>query len=223
MSQAPKQRAAPQKVAVDRIRLSCVDWKEYTRFLYLFAERPAYRLTYDRGELEIMSPLYQHDSDGRMLGRLVVILTEELGLPLKSGGSVTLRRRRRRRGLEPDECFWIANAQHLAGRRRLDLRVDPPPDLAIEVDATRSSLDRLGIYAHLGVPEVWHLQPGTLTFLKLGAGSYAASSNSLSFPFLTPGDLLPFLQQAAQAPDDNAVTRAFRAWVRQQQTPPSTP
>src|SRR5262249_46025463 len=157
------------------------------------------------GELEITLPLYEHESDGRLLGRLVGVLTEELGLPLKSGGTVTIRRRRQRRGLEPDEGFWIANAHRMAGHRRLDLRVDPPPDLAIEVDATRSSLNRMSIYANLGVPEVWRLRDGVLTFYRLSSGAYTVTSNSISFPFLTAADLLPFLQQAIQAQDENAV------------------
>src|SRR2546423_1122100 len=121
--------------------LSGVDWHTYTRLLRAFAERPAVRLTYDRGELEIMSPLLKHDDDAEMLGRFVVALTEELKLPLKHGGSTTLRRRKRHRGIESDECYWIANAHKMAGKRRLDLRRDPPPDLAVEVDVSKSSLN----------------------------------------------------------------------------------
>src|SRR5262249_39607313 len=157
----------------------------YTRFLHLFAKRRGYRLTYDRGELEIMAPLLEHEGDGRFLGLLVITLTQELGLEITFGGQVTIRRRRRQRGLEPADCYWIANAARVAGRRRLDLRVDPPPDLAIEVDATRSSLDRLSIYANLRVPEVWHLRGDALTFLALGGTSYTEATHSLSFPFLT--------------------------------------
>src|SRR5438132_8079316 len=161
------------------LRLSGIDWQTYSRLLRVFAERPAIRLTYDQGELEIMSPLLKHDDDARFLGRLVLVLTEELGLPAKAGGSTTLRRRLKQRGIEADDCFWIANAHRMAGRRRLDLRVDPPPDLAIEVDVTRSSLDRLSIYAALLVPEVWRLQGDTLTFHVLGAdGKYAMSDRS---------------------------------------------
>jgi Uma2 family endonuclease len=224
MSQAPPHVPPPQQVAsVDRIRLSCVDWKEYSRFLYLFAERPGYRLTYDRGELEIMSPLLEHDSDDRILGRLVIALTEELGIEVFSGGTVTLRRRRRRRGLEPDDCYWIANASRMAGRRRLNLRVDPPPDLAIEVDATRSSLDRLEIYASLRVPEVWHLRADILSFLVLQGTDYVEAPHSLSFPFLAPADLLPFLQQLRQGGGENTMIATFRVWVQQRQAPPSTP
>ena len=210
------------------LRLSDVDWRTYSRLLHLFAERPGIRLTYDRGELEIMSPLLEHDDDGHFLGDLVFVLTEELGLPLKRGGSTTLRRRLRQRGIEADECFWIANASRMAGRRRLDLRTDPPPDLAIEVDVTHSSLDRLAIYAALRVPEVWRLDGDVLTFHVLGAdGTYASAAASQSFPLVTPADLLGFLQQARQAGDENTVVRQFREWIRQRRattgTPPAAP
>src|SRR5947209_3328710 len=145
--------AVAQPAVGNCLRLSGVDWRTYSRLLRLFAERPGLRLTYDHGELEIMSPLLEHDDAGRFLGVLVYVLTDELGLPLKHGGSTTLRRRLRQRGIEADECFWIANASRMAGRRRLDLRTDPPPDLAIEVDVSHSSLDRPGVSPPLGVPE----------------------------------------------------------------------
>jgi Uma2 family endonuclease len=193
-----------------------VDWKTYSRLLRIFEDRPGDRLTYDRGELEIMSPRLEHDDDGRFIGALVVALAEELGLPLKLGGSTTLRRRARQRGIEADECFWIANAHRMAGRRNLNLRTDPPPDLAIEVDVTSSSVNLLGIYAALGVPEVWQLDGNTLSFYVLGAKRrYASVAASRSFPLVTPADMLGFVQQARQAGDEMAVLRQFRAWVRQ--------
>src|SRR5260370_10472577 len=92
--------------AVGRVLLHGVSWQEYRRMLWAFAEQAGVRLTYDRGELEIMSPLYRHDNPSRFLGRLISALTEELNLPIAHGGSTTLRRRRRQRGLEPDESFW---------------------------------------------------------------------------------------------------------------------
>jgi Uma2 family endonuclease len=221
MSQAPPQLPPSQQAAaVERLRLSNVDWKDYTRFLHLFAERPGYRLTYDRGELEIMSPVFEHGKDAYFLGRLVDTLTLELRIPVVAGGITTLRRRRRKRGLEPDNCYWIANAARVAGLRRIDLAVNPPPDLAIEVDVTSSSLDRMSIYARLGVLEVWRLEDDVLTFnLLQPSGDYAPVANSRSFPFLTAGDLMPFLQQVRQGlgADDNEVIRSFGTWLRQRQ------
>jgi Uma2 family endonuclease len=212
MNQAPLlEKPAPRQV----MRLSAADWTTYSRLLWAFAESPRVRLTYDRGELEIMSPVLEHDDDGRFLGDLVFLLTLELQLPLKRGGSTTIRHKRHGRGIEADECFWIANAGRMAGRRRLNLRTDPPPDLAIEVDVSRSSLDRLAIYAALRVPEVWRLEGDTLIFYVLGAdGTYAKAAYSLAFPQVTPDDLLQFIRKARQAGDENVIVREFRDWVQ---------
>jgi Uma2 family endonuclease len=197
-----------------------VDWQTYGRLLRAFAERPGMRLTYDRGTLEIMSPLLEHEGDAELLGRFVVVLTEEMGLPIKAAGSTTLRRQRRRRGLEPDRAWWIANEPRMRGRRQLDLRTDPPPDLAVEVDVSRSSLDRMGIYAALRVPEVWRLDGHGLTFQVQGAdGRYAESGHSLAFPWLTPADLLRFLSSQGTV-DENALVSQFRQWVRQRLASP---
>jgi Uma2 family endonuclease len=197
------------------LQLSGITWQMYTQLLDIFAEQPGLRLTYDRGELEIMSPRLEHDDDGSLLGDFVYDLTIELGLPLKRGGSTTLRRRLKQKGIEADQCFWIANAHRMASRRQLDLGRDPPPDLAIEMDVTHSSLDRLGIYAALKVPEVWRLDGDTLTFYILGAdGNYTAADRSPAFPQLAPADLLRFLQKARQAGDENVIMRQFREWIR---------
>src|SRR5262245_21577445 len=91
------------------------DWRTYTRFLRLFAERPAWRLTYDRGVLEILSPLKTHERGSTLLDRFVVVLTEELNLPIQAAGSTTLRRRKKEKGLEPDKCYWIANEPLVRG------------------------------------------------------------------------------------------------------------
>jgi len=198
-----------------RLVLYGIDWKTYLRLVRAFAERPSIRLTYDRGVLEIMSPLLEHDTDGDFLGVLARILTEELNLPIMGGGSTTLRRRRKRRGLEPDRCYWIANESKMRGKRAFDPHVDPPPDLAIEIDVTNSSLDRMDIYAALKVPEVWRLDNQALTFHVLGPdGHYCQVPQSQVFPGLMPTDLVRFLNLRTQM-DENAVIRQFRAWVQQ--------
>ena len=202
--------------------LEDIDWRTYTRLLRVFQERPGFRLTYDRGTLEIMSPLWAHEGPGSLLGRFVDVLVEELSLPYRIGGSVTLRRRRKRRGIEPDNCYWIRSAPQLQGKRELDLRVDPPPDLAIEIDVTSSSLDCMSIYAALGVLEVWRFSTGTIAFHILQGRAYQIRSNSLSFPQLASADLPAFLAQWGQT-DDADIIRQFRAWVRQQMMPRPLP
>jgi Uma2 family endonuclease len=194
-----------------------IDWRTYLRLLRAFAERPGVRLAYDDGDIEIMSPLLYHDDNSRFLFQLVVVLTEELGKPIRFGGSTTLKRRLKRKGIEADECFWIDNAPKMAGKKRLNLRKDPPPDLAIEIDVSRSSINRFGIYAGIRVPEIWRYERGNLVFYWLNeAGAYENAQTSRSFPGLRPADLLPFLLKAHEASDENAVIREFRDWVRSQ-------
>jgi Uma2 family endonuclease len=204
-----------------RLVLYGVSWAEYTRMLRAFAGRPGFRLTYDRGTLEIMSPLHEHESAADLLGRFVVVLTEELGLPLKAGRSTTFRRRRMQRGLEPDHSWWIAHEPQMRGKLRVDLRVDPPPDLAIEIDVTHRAVNRMSIYARLGVPEVWQLDARRgLVFHALQPNHrYAEQTHSLTFPQFTPADLTAHLALRAQC-DENEVVRRFRNFVRQRLAAP---
>jgi Uma2 family endonuclease len=203
------------------VALPNTDWHTYSRVLRILGERPGVRLAYDRGMLEIMSPLLEHDEPSYFLGRLVCAMTEEMDLPIKCGGSTTLRRKRALRGIQPDNCYWIANEPVMQTVMHLDLRIHPPPDLAIEVDVTNSSLDRMAIYAKLGVPEVWRLDGPALTFHRLGSsGQYQLVTHSPAFPQVTPADLMPYLDQLGQR-GENAIVRQFRAWVRQ--LPPAAP
>jgi Uma2 family endonuclease len=199
-----------------RLVLYDVEWREYEGFLRLLDERPAVRLTYDRGVLEIMTLSSEHEYTSHILGRFIVVLTEELGLPVRGGGSTTFRRRKRKRGLEPDECYWIQSEALVRGKDEINLRIDPPPDLALEVDITHSSLNRLKIYAALGIPELWRLERQIPVCYLLGAdGHYKVSETSKAFFGLRPAELSSLLALRGQM-DDNALVREFRAWVREQ-------
>jgi Uma2 family endonuclease len=205
-----------------RLVLYAVSWRTYTRLLRLFDERHL-RLTYDRGTLEIMTLTHEHESYGHLLGRFILVLTEEMGFPVKGGKSTTLRRRKRQKGLEPDECYWIMSEPLVRGKNRINLRVDPPPDLAMEIEVSRSALNRLGIYAAIRIPELWRYDGQSLTFHVLGSdGRYTVAAASRTFPFLKPDDVVRFLALRATM-DENAVVREFRAWVRTQVAPGAPP
>jgi Uma2 family endonuclease len=200
--------------AAQRLVLAGVSWRAYTRLLRVFDDRHL-RITYDRGALEIMTLSPPHERVKHLLGLFVVALVEELGWDWAGFGSMTFRRRRRRRGLEPDECFWIASEPLVRGKEQIDLRVDPPPDLVLEIEITHSALDRMAIYAALAVPEVWRCDGQTIVVELLGAdGRYTAGTTSRAFPFLDLAEVARFL--ALRAARSNAVLlREFRAWVRQ--------
>jgi Uma2 family endonuclease len=110
-----------------------------------FEREPALRLTYDRGTLEIRMPLDPHETFKKLLGRLIETATEELDLEIRSLGDRTCDREDLARGLEPDQCYYIQHEAQVRGIAQIDLAQFPPPDLAVEVDITSSSLNRLAV------------------------------------------------------------------------------
>jgi Uma2 family endonuclease len=196
-----------------------VTWDEYQAMLRIVGERPI-RVTYDQGTMEVFMPSYGHESDAYLLGRLVDTLTEELEIPVEGGGTTTHKRQDLVKGAEPDQCYWLReNAQRVRGKRQLDLKTDPVPDLVIEVDVTHTSLDRLKIFAALGVPEVWRSDNRTLQFLHLqDDGTYLSGTISRNFPALRVSAAARFLKQGRTA-DKTASIRLFRVFVREQVIP----
>lgn len=207
-----------QGPAEPRFVLYGVGWRGYESMLDLVGDRPV-RLTYDRGNLELMSPSQEHERVKSLVGRLVEALTEELAIPSISLGSATWRREDLDRGLEADECFYLFdNAERLRGKTS-EPGVDPPPDLAIEIDITRSSLDRQDIYAALGVPEVWRFDATSLQVLILRPdGRYDTAASSRLFPFLPLDDVARRLREGAGM-THSLWGRQVRAWIRDELAP----
>lgn len=222
---APTPPAKPRRRRPGRsVRLSGVPWEMYTKLLRAFGDKGGVRLAYDRGELEITTLSFEHEADADALVEMIGVLTRDLGLPKVSGGSVTMKRKRWQKGLEPDRCYWIANAPALVGVRKLDLKIHPPPDLAVEVDVTRKSLNRFPIYAKLGVGELWRLDGDDLRFHLLGAkGRYVETPASRAFPMVTPADLMAFVRLGRTVRDLNAIARDFQLWLRPRLAPPPPP
>jgi Uma2 family endonuclease len=195
------------------IVLSGVSWPTYEALLADLKDRPI-RLTYDRGNLEIMAPTFNHERCKRKVGRVIETLAEETSQPIVSGGSTTFRREDLERGLEPDDCFYLANVPAILGKEEIDLRIDPPPDLALEIDISRSSLDRMSIYAALKIPELWRFNGLRLqVFVWQESGAYARTSTSPTFPMLDLTQLEEFLNQNIGL-DDGGLVKAFRLWLQ---------
>jgi len=195
------------------LHLQDVSWEEYEELVERRDEVSHVRLSYDEGRLEIMSPSAEHERYARLFEHLIAILTEELNLEFDSCGSVTLRRQKKSKGTEPDDCYYIRNVAQMLGKKRINLETgDPPPDLAIEIDVTHPTLDKLSIYAGLGVPEVWRYNGARVEFHRLVEEGYVVIPASDIFPFLAPAALVDFLR-LGRSQGINAMRRAFRAWV----------
>jgi Uma2 family endonuclease len=165
--------------AEQRVVLHNIAWETYARLLADNENNSAPRFAYDRGELEIMSPSPEHEKFNRRIAQLVLAVAEEMGVEAEDLGSTTFRREDLERGFEPDSCFYIQNEEEeVRGKARIDLAVDPPPDLVIEIDITSPSLNKLPIYAQMGVPEVWRYDGERMTILVLEGPEYVATNES---------------------------------------------
>jgi len=197
-----------------RVLLRDVTWQEFERILAELGEHRSARIAYDRGILEIMAPLPEHEYDKEIISDLLKALLEELDNEFISLGSTTFKNQNMLQGIEPDQCFYIKNEMLIRGKKRLDLIVDPPPDLALEIDVT--SRTNPSIYQALKVPELWRFEKGKLQINLLRDGCYVESQESANFPGLPLIEAIPrYLQQSATY-GRNATLKAFRRWVREQ-------
>jgi len=199
----------------DRVILRHISWQTYQSLIRDFEQEPALRLTYDRGTLEIRMPLDPHESFKKLLGRLIEAATEELDLEIRSLGSRTCDREDLAKGLEPDQCYYIQNEGRVRGVEQIDLTQLPPPDLAVEVDISSSSLNRFSIYAALKVPEVWRYDGRSLTIYRLQAVEYEVSDCSIALPLLRAEDIVRFLELQPTT-GENSLVKQFRQWIKQQ-------
>ncbi|MBW4613371.1 MAG: Uma2 family endonuclease [Desmonostoc vinosum HA7617-LM4] len=200
-----------------RLVLYDISWEMYEKLLEVFAEHPTPRITYYQGTLELMTPLPEHERYSWTLGRLVIVLSEELGLEILGLKSTTWRSKPKAAGKEADECFYIQNEALMRGKLKIDLKVDPPPDLVIEIDVTNLSIDKMAIYEALKMPEVWRFNQGKLTVNILTDAGYMQSETSLAFGLFPIKELVRFIQPDSEK-GENARLQEFRKWVRSQLT-----
>ncbi len=203
--------------------LQGIHWDTYQRLIKDLESQPGTRLTYDHGTLEITMPLPPHERFKKLLGRFVEVMTEELEIEVRSLGSTTWSRRDLQKGLEPDECYYVQNELAVRGKDSIDLELDPPPDLAIEIDNTSSSLNRLEIYAALGIPEIWRFDGlayskgdrQTFTILRLVDGKYQSCEASIALPLFTNVVLMDFLNLSSTM-GETSLIRQVRQWIKGQ-------
>ena len=196
-----------------RIVLRNVSWETYERLLADHLDSSSPRFTYDRGALEIMSPSPEHERVNRSIAMIVEVLAETMNLDWDNLGSTTFKREDLERGFEPDSCFYIQNAESIRGKTKIDLNTDPPPDLIIEIDITSESLNKLPIYAQLGITEVWRYDGKRLIMLALKGDQYIECERSVAFPYLAASVISTFIEESKSL-KRAAWLRSIREWAR---------
>ena len=195
-----------------------VPWEDYEQLLLDASERRGVRVFYDRGRLEAMTLSWRHELYSGLIHMIVHALSDKYAIESESGGATTLIARQLKQGAEPDESFYVGNTQRIIGKSKIDLTVDPPPDLVVEIDVSNDSSRKLDFYSAIGIPEVWICDDHyKVRFFSLGSSGYEIAKKSASFPCLTTEALADFLEFAATH-GQSASLRRFRDWLSQQAT-----
>ena len=192
--------------------LKDISWQQLEKILAEMGERRAARISYSDGWLEIMVPLPEHEKDKELIGDLVKLLLDKIEIDFEPFGSTTLKNERMRQAVEPDTSFYIQNQAAVIGKNRIDLNIDPPPDLAIEIDIT--SRTRFENYELLGVPELWRYKQQGLEIFLLEEDKYIKSQSSPNFPNIPIIELVnEYVRQCLTIGRSQAM-RNFRSWVK---------
>lgn len=199
-------------IGEQRVVFHDLTWSAYQQILHALGERRSARLNYDRGTLEITMPLEEHEFYSELIGRFIYFLVAEMGQKIKTMGSTTLGREDLDRGAEPDKAYYIQNQAKVAGKT-VDLQRDPPPDLVVEVDITHTDIDKLSLYARMGIAEFWRYNGQVWRIYQLVGDQYQEVNTSPTFPFVPKVKLDEFLAQAQV--DEIEAERTLRQWVRQ--------
>ncbi len=205
---------AEQTQNEQRVVLHGVPWATYVALRDVSQSRNV-RMTFDRGELEMMSPSKRHEICANLLGRLIETWSEELDIDIQSCRTMTCRREDLERGFEPDNSYYVKHEPQVWQKMELDLSVDPPPDLAVEIDLSGETMKKMPLCAAFGLPELWRYDGRTLEVYELGAeGQYVQRPTSASFPHLPVSELQRLMNQVGSV-RENALVRSFRTWIRE--------
>lgn len=196
----------------DRTKLKTISWQQYKSILTDLTPHRSARIAYDNGKLEIMVPHQRHEDAKEIISDLIKALLEELNIEFRALGSTTFERQAELKAIEPDQCFYIQNESAIRGKSRIDLAMDPPPDLVLEMDTTART--HVEAYEAIGVPELWRFSKTGLSMYRLQLGKYTPLEESLIFPGLPLRDLLPYCMEQSRKLGRNVVIRDFRQWVR---------
>jgi Uma2 family endonuclease len=193
-----------------------LSWDDYETFLAEWSQHNRSRVTYYRGELEIVSPLPIHERAHRIIADIVKTILDIQERDWEDFGSTTFKRPKIA-GLEPDTCFYIQNAEQVQGCTRMDLEIYPPPDLAIESDVTsKTTLDAyqavaVGAALPTAVPEVWIYREGAFKIYHLDGEIYREETMSRIFPDLNLYEMIPRLVSDAMERGTRQMLRELRA------------
>lgn len=171
-----------------------ISWHSYKQIADALQDQTPAHLTYDRGTLEIMVLSFQHENLKKLAAMLFERLTDSLDIEICPAGSTTFQKEAVERGFEPDESYYVENAAYVRGRKSINLDFDPPPDVTIEIDISHSSVNRMSIFAAIGISEVWRCSGSGVEFFLLHGGRYEMVGKSGVLPGVSSAEITELLE-----------------------------
>lgn len=210
----PTEPAARPAEGDQCVTLGNVGWAGYRMLLRIKGDRRYPKLVYLDGSVTLVSPSWVHEFRAERLGLLVSEVAFGCGVDILPIRSTTIWRKRRKAGSEADVGYYVAHEPAMRGKTEIDLRVDPPPDLVVEVVHAHGPASAILAWKRLRVPEIWVYEDEELRILvRQPNGRYSEAKTSLAFPFLSPAEVRDWVER----PSDlrfNLWMRDLRAWVR---------
>lgn len=210
--------AANEDLDEDSLVFRNVTWDFYDMFIDSLGERPT-RVSFDGRTLEMAMTLsFEHEGLKAFLGAVVNEVARVRRADVVRGGSTTLKYKRIKKGLEPDQCYWIANAAAMRGAKRIDMKIHPAPDLVIEIDVTHATVNREAIYLAMGVGEMWHYARSSgLTAWANRENEWQRVQQSVSFPGLRLSELGKFVARYVGGESETLILTDLAAWLTAKQ------
>jgi Uma2 family endonuclease len=185
--------SAPPGVSVygeDRIVFRGVSWEVYDALSEAPTDGRHIRLAYDGKDLEIIMTISNvHENLKELVGTLVKALASWLTISYVCCGQTTWKSELVKRGLEADLSYYfdpekVRIAREALARDSMERTDYPEPDLAVEIDISRSKVDRPSIYAAFKVSEIWRVARGRKPVIEhlQPDGSYAPVEASRFLP-----------------------------------------
>jgi Uma2 family endonuclease len=197
----------------DHFLFENVDWEFYEKTLQQLERAGQHaRVTYDEGRMEIMMKSGWHEVLKTAIARVLEHYSFVADIAIQGLGESTCKDEEKKKGLEPDECYYITNKMLLDSEGYLDLENGPAPDLAIEAEISQTSIPKQPIYARLGVPELWRANFEGITVLRLEGNDYVHRETSSYFPKLDMTEFFRFVKIAME--NQHQAVKEFDAWLR---------
>jgi Uma2 family endonuclease len=200
---------SPEKIQLPSgavVRLPAT-WQEYQNLCQQRGDGSIPRMKYRNGEVLLMSPLPVHGRDANLIADIVKALLDHDGREYDAFTPVTMELPEES-GIEPDYCFYIDNWEAISGKKRIDWKNDPPPDLVVEIDVT--SYSDVEDYLPYRVPEVWLFKKQKLLIYQLQGREYQLQMESRYFPTIQLQDTIARCMQIAYDRNTSAAISDLR-------------